>query len=162
MKKTRILFVCLGNICRSPLAHAVFEDMVEKAGLSDEIEIESCGTGAWHVGNLPDKRMRAEAKKHGINMTHPARTLHADDFEDFDMIFPMDLSNRKYLLSQCPDEYKHKIKLFRTFDPDAESAEAEVPDPYFGGAEGFAHVYDIVDRTAKVLLEEVKEVKNKE
>ncbi len=152
MKKHKILFVCLGNICRSPLAHAVFEDLVDSEGLTDKFEIESCGTGAWHVGELPDSRMRKEAKKHGVEMTHLGRTLNVNDFEYFDLILPMDASNKSNLLRQCPEEFKHKIKLFRTFDPEKTSDTDEVPDPYYGGEEGFQNVYTIVERTARELL----------
>ncbi len=155
MKKTKILFVCLGNICRSPLAHAVMQDLVEKKGLTDKIEIESCGTGGWHVGQLPDRRMMAEAKKHGVNMTH--RALSFDDFyfEYYDLILPMDHSNRDFLLSDVPSKYRDKIKLFRTFDSMSTDENAEVPDPYYGGAAGFRTVYDIVERTCQNLLETV-------
>ncbi len=152
MKKTKILFVCLGNICRSPLAHAVFEDMVKKAGREDEFEIESCGTGAWHVGSLPDERMRAEAAKHGIEMTHRGRTLQVLDFEYYDLILPMDLSNKQNLLDKALGDDKDKIKLFRSFDPLAEDEYAEVPDPYYGGKEGFSNVYKIVERTCENML----------
>ncbi len=153
----KILFVCLGNICRSPLAHAVFEDLVEKVGREDEFEIESCGTGAWHIGELPDERMMKEASKHSIKMEHlRARRLQVMDFEYYDLILPMDLSNKKYLVSNCPPELVHKIKLFRMFDPEAEDEYAEVPDPYYGGAEGFQNVYHIVERTCKNLLKEVE------
>ncbi len=152
MNKTKILFVCLGNICRSPLAHEVFQHLVNEHGLNDRFEIESCGTGAWHVGELPDKRMRVEAQKHGIKMTHRGRTLQPQDFEYFDLILPMDKSNMKNLLAQASPQFKDKIKLFRTFDPQAHDM-AEVPDPYYGGSEGFENVYNIVARTCKALLE---------
>ncbi len=152
MKKTKILFVCMGNICRSPLAHAVFLDLIKKAGLENKFEVESCGTGSWHVGSLPDKRMRAEAKSHGIIMDHPARTWHKEDAEYFDIILPMDRVNLQDLLARSEPEYHEKIKLFRTYDPDATETNDEVPDPYYGGAKGFALVYDIVERTCKNLL----------
>ncbi len=157
MKPIKILFVCLGNICRSPLAHAVFQDLVDKASQTEYFEIESCGIGAWHIGNLPDSRMIAEAAKHGIAMTHPARRLQVMDFEYYDLILPMDLSNLKYLMSKSPDELKDKIKLFRSFDPESKDEFAEVPDPYYGGADGFSNVYDIVHRSCKNLLEELQE-----
>ncbi len=155
MEKTKILFVCLGNICRSPLAHAVFEDLVKKNNLEDKFEIESCGTGAWHVGELPDRRMSKEAKKHGIEMTHPARALQVMDLEYYDLILPMDISNMRFLLSKSLPEFDKKIMLFRTFDPEAKDKNAEVPDPYYGGEEGFANVYKIVERTCKNLLKEL-------
>ncbi len=155
MKKIKILFVCLGNICRSPLAHAVMQDLVEKNDWEDMIEIESCGTGDWHVGQLPDQRMVEEAKKHGVNMTH--RALSFDEFyaEYYDLILPMDQSNKEFLISNTPSKYRDKIKLFRTFDPLSKEKDAEVPDPYFGGAEGFRRVYDIVERTCQHLLKTI-------
>ncbi len=157
MKKTKILFVCLGNICRSPLAHAVFENLVHNNGLSDEFEIESCGTGSWHVGEMPDSRMIAEAKKHEIKMEHlRGRTLQALDFKYYDLILAMDNSNLGVLLTKTLPEFKDKIKLFRTYDPKSTDSMAEVPDPYFGGAEGFSNVFDIVERTCENLLEELK------
>ncbi len=156
MKKTKILFVCLGNICRSPLAHAIFEDLVEKNGLSDRFEIESCGVGDWHVGEMPDSRMIAEAKKHNIKMKHlVGRTLQAMDIVYYDLILPMDVSNMGALLTESLPEFKHKIKLFRTFDPLNNTTDAEVPDPYFGGEDGFSDVYEIVERTCKNLLNEL-------
>lgn len=153
MQKKKLLFVCLGNICRSPLAHAVFESKVKEKGLEDYFEIESCGIGDWHVGEMPDERMVAEAKKHGIVMDHPGRTLQETDPEYFDLILPMDAANKKALLSRATEEQAEKIQLFRTFDPESEDEFAEVPDPYYGGPEGFTHVYEIVDRTCDVLLE---------
>ncbi len=155
MEKFKILFVCLGNICRSPLAHAIFQDLVDKNGLSEEFEIESCGIGAWHVGDMPDSRMIAEAKKHGVIMNHPARTLQVMDLEYFNLILPMDLSNKGDLLARSLPEFEDKIKLFRTFDPEAESENAEVPDPYYGGKEGFSNVYQIVERTCVNLLNKI-------
>ncbi len=155
MEKIKILFVCLGNICRSPLAHAVFEHKVNERGLSDKFEIESCGTGSWHVGELPDPRMRKEAQKHGINMTHLGRTLQVMDLEYFDWILPMDRSNMGVLLTKALPEFKDKIKLFRHFDPESTDDFAEVPDPYYGGDEGFRLVYDIVDRTCDNLLDKL-------
>ncbi len=149
---TKVLFVCLGNICRSPLAHAVFEHIVTREGHEYKFEIQSCGTGTWHIGELPDSRMRHEASKHGIQMNHPARGLQVMDFEYYDLILPMDMSNMRYLLSKCPDEFKHKIKLFRTFDPKSKNEFDEVPDPYYGGADGFTTVYTIVERSCEYLL----------
>ncbi len=152
MEKIKILFVCLGNICRSPLANEVMQDLVNKAYLSDKFEIESCGTGGWHIGQLPDSRMRKEALKHGIKMTHRGRQIGKEDFVYFDLILPMDNSNKKHLLALCPAQYQSKIKLFRSFDPLAESASAEVPDPYYGGDEGFSLVYQMVERTCVELV----------
>ncbi len=155
MEKIKILFVCMGNICRSPLAHAVFLDAIQRAGVADRFEVESCGTGAWHVGNLPDERMRAEAQRHGIVMDHPARTWHKDDAEYFDVILAMDRTNLQELLRRSEERYHDKIRLFRTYDPEATDINDEVPDPYYGGAKGFELVYDIVERTVEKLLKEL-------
>lgn len=153
MGKIKILFVCLGNICRSPLAHAVFENKIKEKGLEDRFEVESCGTGAWHVGELPDKRMREEAQRHGIEMNHPARSLQVMDLEYYDLILPMDLSNKRELMVKSLPEFIDKIQLFRTFDPETSDENAEVPDPYYGGKDSFKNVYEIVERTCDVLLE---------
>ncbi len=148
----------MGNICRSPLAHAIFLDLIKKAGQENNFEIESCGTGGWHIGAPPDRRMRAEAKTHGIIMDHPARTWHEGDEEYFDIILAMDRINLQELLSRANPNYHNKIKLFRTYDPEATEISDEVPDPYYGGAKGFALVYEIVERTCKkILLELSKE-----
>ncbi|PID29044.1 MAG: protein tyrosine phosphatase [Candidatus Cloacimonadota bacterium] len=158
MPQFRILFVCLGNICRSPLAHAVFEDLAKKNNLTDKFEIDSCGTGAWHTGELPDKRMRKEASKHGVAMDHPARTLQKNDFEYFDLILPMDLANYDNLKKKSDRKFHEKIKMFRSFDPKTQNPSAEVPDPYFGDQNGFANVYETVERTCKNLLKELNNI----
>lgn len=157
MSKVKVMFVCLGNICRSPLAHAIFERDVKNAGLSDQILIESSGTGSWHVGHLPDPRMRKEAASHGVEMTHKARHFIAQDLENYDLIFAMDKQNRIDILS-LDKEGKHadKVVLFREFQPGAEKG-AEVPDPYYGDAEGFTNVYHMVEETSAKVLEYIKE-----
>ncbi len=152
MKKTKILFVCLGNICRSPLANEILQSLVDKENLQDQFEIDSCGTGAWHVDHLPDERMRLEASKHGITMTHRARQVSKKDFGHYDIILAMDKSNMNNLLRICPAQFKDKIKLFRSFDPNANNGDIEVPDPYYGGADGFCNVYQMVERTCLALL----------
>jgi len=149
----RIQFVCLGNICRSPLAEGVFRDKVEAHGLADAFEIDSSGTGDWHVGSKADGRMRATAKQHGLSIEdHRASQFRAPDFETYDHIFVMDKSNlNDVLYLDEDDQYSGKVRLFREFDP--EPGNYQVPDPYHGGEEGFERVYNIVDRTAKVLLD---------
>jgi protein-tyrosine phosphatase len=152
------MFVCLGNICRSPLAHALFEKDINEAGLSDIVEIESSGTGAWHLGELPDSRMRKEAASHGVEMTHRARKFQATDLDKYDLVLAMDESNYRDILSlgTPSDEYKSKVRLFREFDPEVSEAE-EVPDPYYGGREGFKNVYDIVQRTSLNIVDKIKQ-----
>lgn len=154
----RVLFVCLGNICRSPLAEGVFRDQVEKAGLYDAFEIDSAGTGSWHVGELPDPRMRATAKRHGVDLsTQRGRQLQRADLHEFDHVFVMDKMNLHDALSLDPDgDHGTRVRLFREFDP--EPGSYQVPDPYTGGSEGFEKVYSIVERTSKVILTRFREI----
>jgi len=152
MEKFKVQFVCLGNICRSPLAHAVFQRYVDDAGLHDVIEIESSGTGAWHVGQLPDRRMAEEASNSNYRMDHLARRFSLSDLEEWDMVLAMDGTNQIDILRIAEsDEQKDKVQLFREFDPVQDGL--EVPDPYYGGQSGFTTVFDIVERTSKALLE---------
>lgn len=153
----RVHFVCLGNICRSPLAHGVFQQMVEDAGLQDQIEVESSGTGSWHIGDLPDQRMRQTAGQHGVSLENlRGRQFGAKDLADYDHIFVMDKSNlRDVLALDRKDQYGNKVRLFREVDP--EPGDYQVPDPYYGGAQGFENVYMMVERTARTLLEHLIE-----
>ncbi|MBN2527026.1 MAG: low molecular weight phosphotyrosine protein phosphatase [Deltaproteobacteria bacterium] len=152
--KTNVMFVCMGNICRSPLAHAVFEDMVQKASLEDAFKIESSGTIGYHVGELPDARMRETARRHGVKMIHRARQLKKKDLDDYDMILAMDKENLSNIRKLATSEaHLQKIQLFRNFDPNATGG-AEVPDPYYGGDDGFEHVFQIVQRTCEQLLKD--------
>ncbi len=149
-----VLFVCLGNICRSPTAEGVFRHKVRLAGLQDRIHIDSAGTGAWHVGNPPDSRARATAESRGISMAgQRARKVAFDDFGRFDYILAMDRENLEDLLAMAPAEHHDKVRLFLDFAP--HRAESEVPDPYYGGPQGFEHVFDLVEEAADGLLEEI-------
>ena len=150
---TSILFVCLGNICRSPAAEAVFADLVREAGLSEEFALDSAGTGAWHIGQRADRRMRDAASRRQIDITSIARQVSRNDFETFDHIFAMDADNLSALLRLAPDAHRHKVRLFRDYDPDAPGE--DVPDPYYGGDHGFDEVLDIVTRTGRALLDEL-------
>lgn len=151
-RPVRVLFVCLGNICRSPLAEGVFRDKVRAAGLSDRIEIDSAGTGAWHAGEPPDRRMIATARGHGVDLSEQrARQFVDTDLADFDHILAMDKSNlHDILYLDEGEDFGQRVTLFRQWDP--EPGTYEVPDPYYGGPEGFEDVYRIVDRTAENLL----------
>jgi len=151
----RLLFVCLGNICRSPAADGVMRDVVEKAGLSARIEIDSAGTEGWHSGKLPDQRMRQVASTRGITLDHRARQFKAVDLERFDLILAMDRDNERNIRA-LDRENRHaaKIRLFCDFCTD--HAEREVPDPYYGGPEGFEHVLDLIEDGCEGLLREVK------
>jgi protein-tyrosine phosphatase len=153
----RVQFVCLGNICRSPLAEAVFRDEAEARGLADAFEIDSSGTSNYHVGAGADRRMRATAEAHGHALEeHRASQFTAQDLERYDHIFVMDKSNlHDVLFLDEDDAHGGKVRLFREFDP--EPGNFQVPDPYQGGQEGFERVYAIVERTAEHLLDRLAE-----
>jgi protein-tyrosine phosphatase len=150
---TRVLFVCLGNICRSPAAEAVFARLVSEAGWEERFTIDSAGTGRWHVGDPADARMRDAARRRGITITSIARQVVPADFEAFDLILAMDATNLATLRRLAPAAHHGKIRLFRELDPDA--AGTDVPDPYYGGSEGFDDVLDIVTRTGRAWLTEL-------
>ncbi len=153
MSGARVLFVCLGNICRSPMAKWVFAEVVRREGLEGVIEIDSCGTGAWHVGEGADARAAATARGKGLDTTHTARQLCADDFDAFDLIVVMDRKNKRDVLAAgAPGE---RVHLMRAFDRTL-GGEADVPDPYYGGDEGFEEVYAMLVRSAEGLVEEVR------
>jgi protein-tyrosine phosphatase len=153
----RLCFVCLGNICRSPTAEAVMAALVAEAGLADQIEVDSAGTGAWHVGEPPDERATAEAGRRGIRMISRARRFETVDFEQFDLILAMDDTNRDDLHQQArSQDDQRKVMLLRSFDPDADHG-AVVPDPYYGGESGFADGFDLVDAACRGLLDHITE-----
>lgn len=142
----RILLVCLGNICRSPTAEAALREAAEEAGL--ELEVDSAGTGDWHIGSPPDHRMTAAAERVGLTLDGAARQVTPADFERFDLLLVMDRTNLADVCALAPDEAsKAKVRLFRSFDPDADGE--EVPDPYYGGADGFTHVVEIARAGAR-------------
>lgn len=155
MVTVKVLFVCLGNICRSPTAHGVFEHMVESSGLADQITTDSAGTAAWHVGNPPDSRSAAAAARRGFDLSHlRARQAQADDFEVFDYILAMDRQNLADLQQLAPSDYKGRLDLFLNF---SDLPETEVPDPYYGGEQGFEHVLDLVESASRGLLADIKQ-----
>lgn len=152
-----VLFVCLGNICRSPLAEGVFRHRVESAGLQDRIHIDSAGTGGWHVGEPPDPRSRDVAAAHGVSLEgQSARRVAPGDFRTWDWIVAMDRSNLDDLVRL---RERHggdaSVVLLRDFDPDP--GDGEVPDPYYGGPGGFDRVFEMVDRSCAALLERIAE-----
>ena len=155
----RLLFVCLGNICRSPTAEGVMRHLVREAGLEDEITIDSAGTGSWHVGSAPDERSTAAAALRGITLEGQARQVTAADFDRFDLVVAMDSSNKRDLQRLAPNaEARAKVVALREFDPEAVAAgDLDVPDPYYGGDDGFEHVLDVIDRAGRGLLEHVRE-----
>lgn len=151
-----VCFVCLGNICRSPLAHGVFENLVKNQGLEDIIQVSSAGTGHWHVGNPPDRRMQATAQKYGISMDTRAEQFEPSDFNRFDLVLAMDENNLSILESYSEAAMKSgKLRLFRSFDPE-NNGDLDVPDPYYGGDQGFELVYQMVDRTCPEILKFLK------
>jgi low molecular weight protein-tyrosine phosphatase len=155
---TRVLFVCMGNICRSPTAEGVFRKLVRDEGLEGEIEIDSAGTGGWHVGEPPDSRSAEAARRRGIDLDGAARQFSAADFDRFDLILAMDAENKRELLRVAPDDdARAKIRLFREFDPASNGGgDLDVPDPYFGGEQGFERVLDLVDAAARGLLDDLR------
>ncbi len=154
MDRIGVLFVCLGNICRSPLAEGIFRDKVKQAGLEDKFKIDSCGTSAFHIGEQPDPRSRANARDNGIYLDHQARQFVSADFSDFDYILPMDASNHRNVMKLEPENPAGKVILMRTFDP--EGTGEDVPDPYYGGERGFQNVFDILDRSTEELLHTIR------
>jgi protein-tyrosine phosphatase len=152
--KTSILFVCMGNICRSPTAEGVFRHHVELAGMAESIDVDSAGTHAYHVGEPADRRARAAAERRGISLEGiAARRVDPRDFERFDHILAMDEDNLARLHSESPDEHRHKLRLFLDF---ADSDQREVPDPYYGGDAGFERVLDLVEDASLKLLESLR------
>lgn len=148
----RILLVCLGNICRSPTAEAAVREAAAELGV--DVEVDSAGTGAWHIGEPPDRRMTAAAADVGLRLEGTARQVTPKDFDAYDLLLVMDRSNLTDVMALAPDEAsKAKVKLFRSYDAAADSD--EVPDPYFGGAEGFTRVVEIARAGARSLVRHV-------
>jgi protein-tyrosine phosphatase len=151
----KVLFVCLGNICRSPSAEGVFRHLIKEQGLLDLIEIDSAGTHAYHVGSPPDDRAQEAASRRGIDMSHQrGRRVDEGDFYVFDYVLAMDESNLYHLREMAPAEASHKIDLFLNYAP--EQSENEVPDPYYGGHSGFEHVLDLIEEASQGLLEDIR------
>ena len=152
MDKTRILFVCLGNICRSPAAQGVMESLVREHGVADRFEIDSAGTYGGHAGDLPDARMRVHARRRGLNLTHRSRQVRESDFDRFDLIVAMDDSNfdRLRSLAPTPEDERKVVKMADYFSrhPWADC----VPDPYYDGAEGFENALDLIEDGCLTLL----------
>jgi len=149
--RASVLFVCMGNICRSPTAEGVFRHHVNKRGLGDRIVADSAGTHAYHVGEPPDRRAIAAAERRGISLAEiHARRVSDRDFEEFDYIIAMDEDNQRRLIDQAPEEHRSKVQLFLSF---ASVGEIEVPDPYYGGAAGFERVLDLIEEASRGLLE---------
>lgn len=163
--KVGVLFVCLGNICRSPLAKWLFVARATRRGVLDRFDIDSCGTGAWHIGKDADPRSIAIAAANDVRFDHTARQLNARaDFRRFGIIVPMDRANKRdiVLAGESAGLTPPSLTLMRAFDPSLAGAaerELDVPDPYYGGPEGFQHMYDMLDRAAEGLLDHLLQSK---
>lgn len=154
--KIKVLFVCLGNICRSPAAEGVLQRLVEERKLSHRFEIDSAGTYSGHRGQLPDPRMRRHASRRGYNLTHRARPITIDDFEDFDIIVAMDENNRRTLMHLAASpEQQAKIVMMGDYIVKLRAHYDYVPDPYYEGSEGFELVLDLLEDACSNLLEEI-------
>lgn len=154
--KKKILFVCLGNICRSPAAEGVLQNLVEESGATSSWEIDSAGTGGWHVGELPDKRMRIHAAKRGLELNHHCRRVSRSDFDDFDLIIGMDSMNISDLKSLAPSvEAEEKIFPMAYFVDKAMRYD-HIPDPYYDGAQGFELVLDLLQNGCENLYNRLK------
>ncbi|PKM12433.1 MAG: phosphotyrosine protein phosphatase [Gammaproteobacteria bacterium HGW-Gammaproteobacteria-3] len=156
MKKIKVLFVCMGNICRSPTAEGVFTHLINTQDLQHYFDIDSAGTHAYHVGEAPDHRAQKAAQERGIALEHlRARKVIIGDFFDYDYLLAMDEENYTTLINACPEENKHKIKYFLEYAPHL--GVREVPDPYYGGRFGFERVLDLVEAAALGFLTALKE-----
>lgn len=149
----RVLFVCHGNICRSPLAEGVLRHLAQQAGVSKEVQTDSAGVIAFHSGEAPDSRMRAVAKSHGIPLGGKARQIRRSDFDDFDLILAMDRSNYDGICRLANnDEERARVRMFLSYDPEQDD-QASVPDPYYGGREGFERVLEMAMRGCQRIIE---------
>ena len=151
-----VFFVCLGNICRSPLGEGVLAHRLEEEDLSDRVRVDSAGTGAWHLGEPPDPRSVEVAMRHGIVLRGQARRVCVEDFHEFDYIFAMDRTNLRDLRHlESQGEGGALLTLFREFDP-YQDGDLDVPDPYYGGPDGFDLMFDMVDRTCAAFIEHLR------
>ena len=154
MSVRRILFVCSGNICRSPLGEAIFRHLAEEAGHGDRFEVDSAGTHGWHEGEPADPRARKVGQKHGVAVTSLARPIDSRDFERFDLILAMDRGHLRELRARCPAPLRDRIRLMREFDETRDGG-LDVPDPYYSDEKAFEHVYDLLEGCCRRLLEEL-------
>jgi low molecular weight protein-tyrosine phosphatase len=151
MARHRLLFVCLGNICRSPMAEGVFRRIAEEEGVLDLFDIDSAGLGHWHIGQAPDSRAQKAARGRGIDISgQSARQVKHGDFARYDLLLAMDEDNFQELVQLAPADARHKVRRFLDFAPKARTK--NVPDPFFGGPEGFDHALDLIEQAARGLL----------
>lgn len=151
----RLLFVCSGNICRSPLAEAIFRSMAEEAGQVSAFEIDSAGTHGFHQGDAADPRTRRVGRRHGLSVDSIARAVIDADFDRFDLILAMDRGHKRELMARAGSGRRSAIRLMREFDADAESL--DVPDPYYGGEDGFEEMFSILEPACRGLLESLQD-----
>jgi protein-tyrosine phosphatase len=152
----RLLFVCSGNICRSPLAEAAFAKLAAETGRSGAFALDSAGTHGWHEGERADPRARRVGSRHGAEVHSVARPVVDADFEAFDLILAMDRGHLRELRARCPPAHREKVRLMRDWDPEANGRPLDVPDPYYDGEDAFEDVYRMVERCARRLLEELR------
>ncbi|MDX1568013.1 MAG: low molecular weight protein-tyrosine-phosphatase [Longimicrobiales bacterium] len=152
-----VLFVCLGNICRSPLAEGVFVSLLEEEGIDHRFDVDSAGTGAYHVGESPDPRSVDVARRNGIDLRGQARQVEAADFDTFDYVLAMDRSNLRALEELRPESAHAALNLLREFDPETDGDDLDVPDPYYGGPGGFDRIFEMIDRSCRELLQVIRE-----
>lgn len=150
----KICFVCLGNICRSPTAEGIFQHLVKERGLEDYFEVDSAGTSAYHIGESANSKSQRTANKHGITLYSKARQFQASDLDHYDLILAMDNANLRNVKQMANGNHEDKIGRMRDFDP--APGDGEVPDPYYGGPEGFENVFRIVKRSCEQLLDELE------
>src|SRR5690349_13145003 len=158
MSRTRVAFVCSGNICRSPMAEGVFVRLVSEAGLDADFDVESAGVGPWHVGEAPDPRAAQTARAHGVALDTVAQQIQARDFGRFDWLLALDgdVANTLRRMAPTPAD-RAKVRLLREFDPQtANPYDLDVPDPYYSGPDGFETAYEMIERSARRLLDTLK------
>jgi len=156
MEKVKVLFVCLGNICRSPLAEAIFKDKIRRRNLDVYVEADSCGTANYHIGHSPDERTIKNALKNGVTIDHRGRQLADEDLDHYDFILVMDNSNHRNVLRlKNAEKYQHKISLMRVYDSTGRGK--EVPDPYYGNESDFQEVFEILDRSTEQFIQHLEE-----
>jgi len=155
VSKVSVLFVCLGNICRSPTAHGVFQGMVNGSGFGDAIQVDSAGTGDWHIGHSPDQRTAQVAASKGYDLSElRARLVTSEDFQLFDYVIAMDKANLSDLRAMQPADYRGYLGLFLDFS--TQNGHSEVPDPYYGGEDGFELVFTLVEEASQGLLQHIQ------